>query len=237
MINQRNQKPLDENSQETLQSILCLDLNPDFAHSSVHADEPLTWKMFTQIGHIVRKWDPNFKAMHPSLYQPKFTSRSLQTSQHTHTQKVHLCKSHSALQLNHSFQPFTNTFQTSFSCPKPPQTLNSQTNGALFESWRSMRRGGMPPPPLVLSATTGTCLGSHVFSDPGVAECPGSNFNRHKSILLPGINISCSNPFPGWDINNCGCFYTDRLAHTQILERVLTNLLSTPLSSWFNFTA
>lgn len=38
--------------------------------SSVHTDELLTWKIFTQIGHIVRKWDPNFKAVHPRLCQP-----------------------------------------------------------------------------------------------------------------------------------------------------------------------
>lgn len=91
--------------------------------------------MFTQIGHIVRKWDPNFKAMHPSLCQPKFASRSLQTSQHTHTHthKVHLCKSHSSLQLNHSFQPFTNTFQTPFSCPKPPDTQQPDKWGTIWK--------------------------------------------------------------------------------------------------------
>lgn len=157
----------------------------------------------------------------------QFTSRNLHASPHTKEKSI----SANLIILNHLIIHFRHLqiFFKHHSVVQSPQTLNCQTNVA------HLKAGGMPPPLWSHEWLQMYAWGAASSRDPGAAACLGSNFNWHKSISLPGINISHSNPFPGWDVNNTGCFYSDRSAYTQMLESVLKNLLFTPSRSWFDF--
>lgn len=84
----------------------------------------------------------------------------------THKRKVHQCKPHYSQPLDRSFQTFTNTFQTAFSCPKPPDTKLSDKCSPP-ESW------GYATPPLVPWATADVRLGSCIFPWPWCGSMPG----------------------------------------------------------------
>jgi len=133
------------------------------------------------------------------MYQPNLL-QGASNQVHTYPHKMSTCANF--IHLNNLIIHF-NHLQTLFkphSIVQSLQMLNSQTNGGpleSWESWESMRGRGMSPSPQWPQTHA---WGATSSSDPGVAECPGSNFNRHKSISLPGVDISCSSHFPGWEV-------------------------------------